>query len=139
MGQEMRFGRIWAAWENALASVHHDGPMGESPSDYARAFSRLENHYFQNAGFLETDGWILQERHRIAHIPTVIVQGRYDMICPPGSAWALAKGWAKADLRMVPLAGHALSEPGISAELVAVMDSLRGHRPLRTESADHGL
>jgi proline iminopeptidase len=123
--EESRFGRIWANWENALASVNHEGPLGESPSEYARAFARLENHYFQNAGFLEHDGWIMANRARIAHIPAAIVQGRYDMICPPVSAWKLAQGWDRAELRLVPLAGHALSEPGISAELVRVMDGLR--------------
>ncbi|NUB45406.1 prolyl aminopeptidase [Fertoebacter nigrum] len=123
--EESRYGRIWANWENALASVNHEGPMGESPSEYARAFARLENHYFQNAGFLAHDGWITANRARIAHIPAAIVQGRYDMICPPVSAWKLAQGWDKAELRLVPLAGHALSEPGISAELVRVMDGLR--------------
>ncbi|AXQ94854.1 prolyl aminopeptidase [Cereibacter azotoformans] len=122
--EESRFGRAWANWENALASVSQDVPVGESPSEYARAFARLENHYFSNAGFLEQDGWILANRSRIAHIPAVIVQGRYDMICPPLSAWKLAEGWEKADLRLVPFAGHALSEPGISAELVRVMDTL---------------
>ncbi|MCU0826390.1 MAG: prolyl aminopeptidase [Tabrizicola sp.] len=123
--EETRFGRIWANWENALASIHHEGPMGESPSDYARAFARLENHYFQSGGFLQCDGWILKERKQIEHIPATIIQGRYDMICPPISAWNLADGWAKCDLRMVPLAGHALSEPGISEALVRVMDGLR--------------
>jgi len=123
--EESRFGRIWANWENALASVHQDGPLGESPSEYARAFARLENHYFQNAGFLASDGWIMARRDRISNIPAAIVQGRYDMICPPVSAWNLAHGWEKADLRMVPMAGHALSEPGISAELVRIMDGLR--------------
>jgi proline iminopeptidase len=124
--EETRVGRVWANWENTLASVHHDGPVGESPAEYARAFARLENHYFQNAGFLEADGWILRERHRIEHIPAKIVQGRFDMICPPLAAWKLAEGWSRAELRIVPLAGHALSEPGISAELVRVMDGLRG-------------
>lgn len=123
--EETRFGRTWANWENALASVHHEGPLGESPSDYARAFSRLENHYFLNAGFLEEDGWILRERQAIRHIPTAIIQGRFDMICPPVSAYRLAEDWPKCHLRMVPLAGHALSEPGISEELVRVMDTLR--------------
>ncbi|MFN4202736.1 MAG: prolyl aminopeptidase [Tabrizicola sp.] len=123
--EETRFGRIWANWENALASIQNEGALGESPSDYARAFARLENHYFQNSGFLECDGWILRERARIEHIPTSIVQGRYDMICPPQSAWALAKGWARCELKMVPMAGHALSEPGISEALVRVMDGLR--------------
>lgn len=124
--EEARFGRIWANWENALASVHVDGPLGESPSDYARAFARLENHYFFNAGFLDGDGWILRNRDRIADIPATIVQGRLDMICPPVTAWKLAEGWKTCDLRLVPLAGHALSEPGISAELVRVMDQARG-------------
>ncbi|MBD3764554.1 MAG: prolyl aminopeptidase [Rhodobacterales bacterium] len=123
--EETRFSRTWANWENALASVHHDGPMGESPADYARAFARLENHFFHHGGFLEHDGWILANRSRIHHIPATIVQGRYDMICPPLSAWRLAEGWHRADLRMVPLAGHALSEPGISQALVAAMDGLR--------------
>jgi proline iminopeptidase len=123
--EETRFGRIWANWENALASVANDGPLGESPGDYARAFARLENHYFRNGGFLEEDGWILREKKRIRDLPATVIQGRYDMICPPVSAWKLAERWERCDLRMVPLAGHALSEPGISEGLVRVMDSLR--------------
>ena len=123
--EESQFGRVWANWENGLASAQSEGLVGESPSDYARAFARLENHYFHNAGFLQSDGWILQQRARIEHIPANIVQGRYDMICPPISAWKLSDGWKRCVLRMVPMAGHALSEPGISAELVQVMDGLR--------------
>ncbi len=123
--EETRLGRIWANWENALASIHYEGPMGESPAEYARAFARLENHYFHNGGFLQCDGWILRERHRIEHLPATVVQGRFDMICPPHSAWKLARGWQKCDLRMVPLAGHALSEPGISEALVRITDGLR--------------
>ncbi|MFP1643605.1 prolyl aminopeptidase [Pontitalea aquivivens] len=123
---EARFGRYWAHWENALASVDTDTPPGEAPPDYARAFARLENHYFKHHAFLEEDGQILRDRPRIEHIPATIVQGRLDMICPPVSAWRLTQGWARADLRMVPAAGHALSEPGITAALVATMDRLRG-------------
>ena len=124
LGTETQFARAWSAWENALASIHSSGSAGESPGDYARAFARLENHYFINAGFLEFDGQILAHMDRIAHIPGYIVQGRYDMICPPHSAWALAERWPAADLKMVRNAGHALSEPGISAELVRVMDGI---------------
>ena len=65
------------------------------------------------------------DRPLIEHIPAVIVQGRMDMICPPVSAWRLARGWKRAELRMVPAAGHALSEPAITAALVAAMDRLR--------------
>lgn len=125
LAQETRAARLWANWENALASVHSNGYSGDSPAEYARAFSRLESHYFINGGFLDSDGWILDNRHRIAHISADIVQGRFDLICPPLSAYRLAEGWPAAQLRMVNLAGHALSEPGISEALVQVMDALR--------------
>jgi proline iminopeptidase len=126
---EMRHARLWAGWENALAAIGNDGRGGEGPSEYARAFARLENHYFTHAGFLERDNQILHNAARLADIPGTIVQGRYDMICPPTSAWGLAQAWPRADLRLIPLAGHALSEPGISAELVGVMDQLRYAQP----------
>lgn len=122
--EETRYARAWSAWENALASIHSNGQSGDSPGEYARAFARLENHYFINAGFLEFDGQILANVGRISHIPGVIVQGRYDMICPPSSAWKLNELWPAAELKMVRSAGHALSEPGISSELVRVMDRI---------------
>ena len=122
---ETRAARAWASWENALASISNTGPVGESPGDYARAFARLENHYFANAGFLEEDGQILRDMASIAHIPGVIVQGRYDMICPPQSAWDLHDRWPRSELKLIPHAGHALSEPGISAELVRATNSIR--------------
>ncbi|MEM1362310.1 MAG: prolyl aminopeptidase [Pseudomonadota bacterium] len=122
---ETRYARVWASWENALASIDNDGITGESPADYARAFARLENHYFTNAGFLDYDGQILDRVSRISQIPGTVVQGRYDMICPPRSAWALTDQWSRAELKMIPHAGHALSEPGISAELVRVTNGLR--------------
>jgi proline iminopeptidase len=118
---ETRYARAWASWENALASMESDGGGGESPADYARAFARLENHYFLNKGFLEEDGQILRDLHRIANVPGTIVQGRYDMICPPVSAHRLASGWPNGRLHMIRQAGHALSEAGISEELVRVM------------------
>ena len=125
---ETRYARAWAAWENALASFQTDGATGESPADYARAFARLENHYFVHNGFLDSDDHILSRVGRIAHIPGTIVQGRYDMICPPASAWRLSEAWRKGELKLVGQAGHALSEPGISAELVDVMNRLRRQR-----------
>ena len=125
---ETRYARAWAAWENALASFQTDGATGESPADYARAFARLENHYFIHNGFLDSDDHILSRVGRIAHIPGTIVQGRYDMICPPASAWRLSEAWRKGELKLVGQAGHALSEPGISAELVDVMNRLRRQR-----------
>jgi proline iminopeptidase len=124
-GLETRMAQLWSNWENALASIHSDGYFGTSPAEYARAFARLESHYFLSDGFLEYDGWILANRDRIEHIPAEIVQGRYDLICPPISAHKLALGWPMANLRLINLAGHALSEPGISEALVSVMNALR--------------
>ena len=126
MTVETQYARAWAGWENALAALTVTHPTGNAPAEYARAFARLENHYFTNRGFLESDGQILADRSVIEHIPAVIVQGRYDMICPPISAYRLADGWAKADLKIVQASGHALSEPAITAELVRTMDDLRG-------------
>lgn len=123
-GDEVRHAKAWSAWENALATVQSNGHGGDSPADYARAFARLENHYFMNAGFLGQDGYIYDNMDKIAHIPGVIVQGRYDMICPPDAAFRLSGLWPRADLRIIPVAGHALSEPGISAELVGIMDRM---------------
>ncbi len=131
--QQTRFARAWAAWENALASINSQGRGGDGPSDYARSFARLENHYFHNRGFLERDGQILEDAEKIAHIPATIVQGRYDMICPPDAAWRLAQKLPRAELRLIGHAGHALSEPGISAELVRVMQTLAARRE------EHGL
>ncbi len=126
LAEESRVARIWTNWENALASIHTETGGSEGPTDYSRAFARLENHYFRHAGFLEHDDWIMANRSRIEHIPCHIVQGRFDMICPPKSAARLAEGWPGARLSIVPLAGHALSEAGISEELVRVTDALRG-------------
>jgi len=127
---ETRYARAWASWENALAAMDSDGITGESPAEYARAFARLENHYFHNMGFLSEDQQILHPDRmaRIADIHGVIVQGRYDMICPPLSAHLLSQAWSKSRLTFIGRAGHALSEPGITAELVRTMDMLGTHR-----------
>lgn len=122
---ETRYARAWAGWENALASIRNDGPVGDSPAEFARAFARLENHYFSHLGFLDHDGWIEANLDGISHIPSTVVQGRYDMICPPATAFRLVSKWPAAQLRVVPRAGHALSEPGISAELVRATDAIK--------------
>lgn len=122
---ESRYATAWASWENALASIESDGRTGGGgPAEYARAFARLENHYFMNGCFLDNDNQILDRMDRITSIPGVVVQGRHDMICPPQSAYDLAARWPSCRLLMVPKAGHALSEPGISAELIRTMDGI---------------
>jgi proline iminopeptidase len=123
--EQTRFARAWAGWESSLAVLDPGESRAYPSAAYALAFARLENHYFINGGFLDGDGHILRHMGRIAGIPGHIVQGRYDMICPPHTAHALHEAWPGSTLRMVTTAGHALSEPGISAELVAVMDGQR--------------
>lgn len=124
--EENRFASIWTRWENALAAIEsHGAALGDLPSNYARAFARLENHYFSNGCFLGEDGALMQGLSKMQHISGTIVQGRYDMICPPQTAWHLHRAWGRSRLEMVPVAGHALSEPGISRELARVMNSLR--------------
>lgn len=121
--REVRFAMPWLMWENALAGLDI-AAAGHAQPEYARAFARLENHYFFNNCFL-AENQLLRDRHRIEHLPSWIVQGRYDMICPPQGAWQLAQGWAECDLRLVPASGHALTEPRITAELVRIMDAMR--------------
>ncbi|WP_284154803.1 prolyl aminopeptidase [Algicella marina] len=122
--EQTRFARAWAGWESQLASINSNGQRGSPSGTYARAFARLENHYFINDGFLEEDGQIFRDMPKIQHIPGFIVQGRYDMICPPITSQRLHSLWPASDLRMVTHAGHALSEPGITEELVGIMDGL---------------
>ncbi|WP_316013690.1 prolyl aminopeptidase [Roseobacter sp. HKCCA0434] len=122
--EQVRYARAWAAWESNLAVLESHGRSSGGAGEYARAFSRIENHYFTNLGWIE-EGQILRDVPRLKGIPGYIVQGRYDMVCPPMSAWNLHRAWADSDLRMVTTAGHALSEPGITSELVAVMEELK--------------
>jgi proline iminopeptidase len=91
-------------------------------AEFAAAFARIECHYFINGGFLDRPNQLLEDVHKIRHIPAVIVQGRFDVVCPARSAWDLKKAWPEADLRIVPDAGHSAFEPGTARELVLATD-----------------
>jgi proline iminopeptidase len=137
LGVQTEYARRWARWEGATATLRADPRIrpGFGDAAYARAFSRIECHYFQNAGFLPEDGHILAHIRAIRDIPGVIVQGRYDMVCPPLSAFMLNRAWPRSELRLVGDAGHALSEPGITAELIAATDAYRDQRGPRRRAA----
>ncbi|MCP5038278.1 MAG: prolyl aminopeptidase [Rhodobacteraceae bacterium] len=126
--EQSLYAKAWTGWENALASIDNPGHHIESPAAYALAFARLENHYFSHGAFLDEKTQILANMPSIAHIPATIVQGRHDMICPPTSAYALHKRWPSSELKMIHKAGHALSEDGIAAELLRLMDKLKRQR-----------
>jgi proline iminopeptidase len=83
------------------------------------AFARIENHYFVNGGFFETPNQLLENASCLSGIPTVIVHGRYDVICPVRNAWDLYKVIPHAVLNIIPDAGHSMAEPGITDALIA--------------------
>ena len=118
--------RAWADYEEACVSLLPQPAVARDAESDARALTlaRLENHYFRHLGWLEP-GQLLAGVEAIRGIPAVIVQGRYDIICPPRAAIALARAWPEAALVMVADAGHAVSEPGITAALVAASDRFR--------------
>ncbi len=89
------------------------------------AFARIECHYFVNGGFFEVDGQLLRDVGAIRDIPGVIVQGRYDVVCPMRSAWDLHRAWPESKLIVVPDAGHSANEPGIVDALVRATDRFR--------------
>ena len=84
----------------------------------------LQNHYFTHRGWLD-EGQLIRDVAKIRHIPTVIIQGRYDIVCPMVTAWDLHRAWPEACWRLVPDAGHSAFEPGIQRELLAATDALR--------------
>ena len=116
--------RAWSVWEGATSFLWQDKSHIESSAEdeFALAFARIECHYFVNGGFFEHDDQLLRNVERIRHIPAVIVQGRYDVVCPLRSAWDLHRAWPEADLRIVQDAGHSAFEPGILHQLLEATD-----------------
>lgn len=112
----------WAGYEEACARLV---PPPGRPGGGSLSLARLEAHYMVHDGFME-EGQLLRDLPRIAHLPAIIVQGRYDVICPPRTAWELAHAWPKAQLVMVPDAGHASMEPGIRSALVEATERFKG-------------
>lgn len=112
--------RAWSIWEGTTLSLFHDQERVHKfgNDSYALAFARIECHYFIHKGFFGRDNRLIEEADQIAHLPGTIVHGRYDVVTPLKNAWDLAKAWPKADLRVVPDSGHAMTEPGIVHEIV---------------------
>ncbi len=116
----------WARWEASTVTLTPDAnQLREAQSDhFALALARIECHYFLHRAFLRRPNQILEDADRLAGIPTTIVQGRYDVICPPKNAFDLKEALPHADLRIVPLAGHSAFEQAIVHELVSATDRL---------------
>lgn len=119
----LRCAYAWANWEGATISLLETDNKALSFGDKnaVLSFARIENHYFVNAGFME-EGQLIHNADRLANIPTVIIQGRYDMCTPSQTAWDLHKVMPHAELHLIPDAGHAFNEPGILSALLAATD-----------------
>ena len=127
--EQMRASALaWSVWEGVTSNLLvSEAAVGRfQADDFAIALARIEAHYFVNHGFMEQPNQLLDNIDRIRAIPAVIVQGRYDVVCPAKTAWDLHRAWPEADFRMVPDAGHSSFEAGIVHELVEATDRFAG-------------
>ena len=119
---QLRAAKAWSIWEAGTITLLPNALATQFGEDrYALAFARIENHYFTHDSWLEPDQLILGA-HRLADIPGVIVQGRYDVATPARAAWRLHQAWPKAQFELIPDAGHAFDEPGILDALIRATD-----------------
>lgn len=120
--------KAWSVWEGRTSCLYPNEELvaRNAGDDFAIAFARIECHYFVNKGWMRSDTQLLDDVGRIRHIPAVIVQGRYDVVCPPESAWALHRAWPEAQFVLVADAGHSANEPGNTSALIEATDRFRG-------------
>ena len=122
--ERSRCASAWSLYECRVATLLPDPEVAahcEDPS-FTLPFARIECHYFVNGGFLEHDLQLIERCDRLADIPTTIVHGRYDLICPVRNAWRLYQHMPHARMVIVPDAGHSAFEPGIVTALVEATD-----------------
>ena len=121
---QLRAARAWSNREARTSNLIPDPDLVNAfaGEKFALALARIECHYSINGGFLQSDTQLLEGIDAIRSIPTIIVQGRYDMICPVETAWLLDKEWPEARLTIVPDDGHSAFEPGIRHHLVNATD-----------------
>jgi proline iminopeptidase len=123
-GKRIEAARAWSMWEGSTSRLVPDSTLIERTGDetFAEAFARIECHYFINGGFFEKDSQLLDNIDRIQHIPAVIVQGRYDIVCPAESAYQLHQAWPNSTLIIAPESGHSALEPQLTTHLVAATE-----------------
>jgi len=119
--------KIWSQWEAATSRLYVSPESIDEFEDptYALQFARIECHYFMNNAFFETNNFLIENVSKIRHIPTSIVQGRYDVVCPARSAWDLHKAWPETELFIIADAGHAAGEPGIKSKLIDLTNQFK--------------
>jgi len=122
--EQVKAARAWSIWEAATSHLitNDQNVQRWGEEDFAIAVARIECHYFVHRGFFEHEDQLLRNVDRIRKIPAVIVQGRYDVVCPMMSAWDLHRAWPEADFHVVPDAGHSAFEPGNANQLLLATD-----------------
>tara|TARA_B100001113_G_scaffold844_1_gene791 strand:+ start:2654 stop:3616 length:963 start_codon:yes stop_codon:yes gene_type:complete len=112
----------WSRWEASTSTLSYKPELVSSFADpkFALAFALIENHYFINKGFLDSEDQLIKKESidKISHIPAKIIQGRYDIVCPMETAWELSKNWPEAELIVAPSSGHSAFEKEITHELI---------------------
>ena len=123
--ERLRVAKTWSVWEGTTLTLASDPTVIDHFAEAHRALSMacIEAHYFVNDSFLEPNQ-LLRDAHRLRGIAGMIIHGRYDVICPFDGAWSLHQAWPDAELHVIPDAGHAATEPGTIAALVAANRSL---------------
>ncbi len=116
--------KAWSTWEGSTVRLLLDENFIGDFSDekFAEAFARIECHYFMNNCWFDSDNYLIENIDKIRNIPSVIVHGRYDIICPVVQAWDLHKAWPEADFHIIPDAGHSIYEEGIKNKLIEYTD-----------------
>jgi proline iminopeptidase len=124
--EQLTCAKAWSRWEASTIALRPDPNVISSFSGdtFALAFARIECHYFVNKGFFDRDGQLLDGAHKLRSIPGVIIQGRYDVVTPMETAWALHRAWPEAHFEIVADAGHTATEPGITDALIRATDGL---------------
>jgi proline iminopeptidase len=122
--------KAWSIWEGSTSCLFPDSELVRKMGGeiFALAFARIECHYFVNKGFFARESQLLDDAAKLRKIPGVIVQGRYDVVCPAKSAWDLSRAWPEAELQIVPDAGHSAMEPGILDALIRATDRFADRR-----------
>ena len=120
--------RAWSVWEASTSFlIQNEDFMAQlDEPEAALAMARIECHYFVNGGFFESPNQLLDAVDRIRHIPCVIVQGRYDVVCPPTTAWDLHEAWPEADFKLIANAGHSAFDPANAAALIEATNRFAG-------------
>ncbi|WP_313524820.1 prolyl aminopeptidase [Stutzerimonas kunmingensis] len=133
---QMHAAKAWSCWEGRTATLRPNHNVVERFADAHRALSmaRIECHYFVNQAFLEPDQ-LLRDMPKIAHLPGIIVHGRYDAICPLDNAWALHQAWPNSELQIIRDAGHSAAELGITDALIRATGEI-AHRLLDLPPTD---